>query len=118
MVIWVTGRAGAGKTALATKLIKVLGKDKSVLIDGDEFRIIFPTDFTDEDRRAHIMRMARVASMFEEKGITAVVACVSPKREWRQEARAMFRDSTLIYMAGGTLWKGTTYEEPDGEELR
>jgi adenylylsulfate kinase-like enzyme len=117
MVIWITGRAGAGKTAVARKLSWVLGADRSVVIDGDEFREIFPCTYTDYDRRAHIMRMAKIAAMFDQRGITPIVACVSPKKEWRVEARKMFGESRLIYLSGGSLWEGTTYEEPDDEEL-
>ena len=64
------------------------------------------------------MRIACFSALLEAQGYTVIIALVSPKKAWRQEARAIFKESKLIYVPGGTLWKGTTYEEPDEEELQ
>jgi adenylylsulfate kinase len=120
MVYWITGRKGAGKTPTAYKLATELLQHggRVVLFDGDDVRRHFPAGFTDRERRQHIMRIARFSALLEQQGFTVIVALVSPRKAWRQEARALFEESELIYVPGGTLWPGTTYEEPDEEELR
>lgn len=115
MVIWITGKKGAGKTAVAYKLARAY--PQSLVLDGDEMRQLFPEDFTDIGRANNIGRLAKWAAHLENEGYTAIVACISPRKEWRQAARALFTRSILIYLPGGKLWKGTTYEIPDEEEL-
>lgn len=116
MVIWITGRAGAGKTTLAHALAG--GNPRAVVLDGDEVRKHFAAGFDDASRWRHIERIARMAALLEEQGFTSVVACVSPKAGWRAAARKLLRESLLIYLPGGHLWKGTEYEEPGPDELR
>jgi len=115
MVIWITGKANAGKTTLAYKLHNLL-LPPSLVLDGDEIRKIIKSNFTDEGRRQNILTIAKLASLFEDQGLIVIVALISPKKEWRDEARKMFKESYLIYVEGGTLWKNTTYDEPDLEE--
>lgn len=116
MVIWITGKAKAGKTTMAEALQKVM--PGSLILDGDAVRQQFPTTFDEAGRRENILRIAKMAGIAEKQGIPVIVACVSPKREWREEARKMFRQSILIYVPGGILWPNTEYEEPTPDELR
>jgi len=119
MVYWITGRAKSGKTTLAKSLIEANKFKSIVLLDGDEVREHFPgTGYSDEERYEHIMRIARFAAILEKQGFLVIIALVSPRKAWRQEARKLFRESKLIYLPGGHLWEGTVYEEPDEEELR
>ena len=115
MVIFITGKSGAGKTTLAYQLAL---ENNAIVLDGDEFRQIFPIGFSDSDREIHIMRMARVAGLIEKQGLDVIIAAIIPKRIWRDQARTFCKDSKLIYLTGGTLWDGTEYEEPNKEELR
>ena len=114
MVIWVTGKKGAGKTTLAYEIKS--GLDKAVVLDGDEIRAIYPADFSDEGRKNNITRIGQLAGLIERQGYTVICALVSPKKEWRDEARSHAQKSYLIYVEGGTLWPGTTYETPDDKE--
>ena len=119
MVYWITGRKDSGKTVYAYNLAHNLKKMgvSTLILDGDEVRAVVPADFTDKGRHDHIIRIAGFASIAEAQGIIVIIALVSPRKAWRQEARKLFKKSKLIYMAGGELWPGTTYEEPDKEEL-
>jgi len=120
MVYWFTGKSSSGKTVYAKRLkreFEMSGKTV-LLLDGDEVRDIFKNDkYEDDAREAHIMRIAGFASIAEKQGITVIISLVSPKKEWRMKARKMFEKSMLIYMPGGFLWEGSTYEEPDHEEM-
>lgn len=118
-VYWITGKKGAGKTTYARRLAEELkaGGEQPVVLDGDAVREHFPAGYTDEERHEHIIRIARFAALLESEGHTPIIALVSPRKDWRQEARTYFKESYLVYLPGGTLWKGTTYEVPDREEL-
>lgn len=119
MVYFFTGRKGAGKTTAALKLALELTKagELVVLLDGDTIRRYIPTGFSDKEREKHIMTAAAYATLLEEQGFVPIISLVSPKKEWRQNARKLFKESILVYVPGGELWEGTTYEEPDKEEL-
>jgi len=116
MVFWITGKANAGKTTLAYRLQKELSVP-SVILDGDEFRGMIDFGFTDDGRHKNILTIAKLASLIEKQGFIVIISLISPKREWRNEARSLFEESILIYVEGGKLWKGTTYEEPDEDEV-
>lgn len=119
MVYWITGKASSGKTLYARRLqehFERLG-ERVLLLDGDEVRQYFETGYTDEERREHILRIAAFGSIAEDQGFLVIIALMSPKKEWRMEARKMFKRSMIIYVPGGTLWPGTIYEEPDHEEI-
>ena len=117
MVIWITGRKGSGKTTTAKRIGRQI--TNGVVIDGEQVRAMANnTDYTDDGRHRNITDIALIAAMLEQSGLVPIVACISPKKEWRMYARRMFRESVLIYRPGGTLWEGTTYEEPDAEEMR
>lgn len=117
MVIWITGRKDSGKTTTAKRLAAVI--PGAVLIDGDQIRQEMQNwDYSDDGRQQNILSIACRAAKAEERGDVAIIACVSPKKAWRMKARSMFQESILIYRPGGTLWEGTTYEEPDAEEMR
>lgn len=111
MVIWITGKKGAGKTSLAYALKR--NRKNAVVLDGDEIRAIYPADYSDRGRWKNIIRIGKLAGLLERQGFTVIVALVSPKGKWRDEARIYCRKSILIYATGGILWSGTTYEEPD-----
>ncbi len=113
MVYLITGKSNAGKTTLAYKMAIENG---GIVIDADEVRKIFPSDFSDNGREEHIVRMAKMAALLEAQQIV-YIAAIMPKKEWRDLARSYFKDSVLIYLKGGVLWEGTEYEEPQKQEL-
>jgi len=121
MVILITGKPGAGKSHYAFSLAQEL-RDEGKLVrvlDGDAVRLSNnDKDYSDYGRRNHLMRMATLAVKTEEADVIVIIAAVSPKREWRDAMRSMWRQGgRLIFLPGGTLWEGTEYERPDESEF-
>jgi len=110
MIYWITGRKNSGKTTLAYRMAKQVN---GVVLDGDEFRSEFSSDFTDDGRWSHLQRITRVACILEAQGFPVIIACVSPKRVWRKELQAMFKECIEICMPFGELWDETIFEEPE-----
>lgn len=120
MIYWITGRSGAGKTVYAKRLKREFEAAgcKVLMLDADDVRTRMNNKcYDDESRRKHIMDVAAFAAIAESQGFIVVVSIISPKKEWRNAARKLFDKSMLIYLPGGMLWPGTTYEEPDHEEF-
>jgi len=115
MVVWLTGLSGAGKTSVAKKLQRVI--PRSVVLDGDDMRLHFKAGFDDVGRCDNIMRLAHFAAILERQNYVPIIACVSPKREWRDNGRKLFKESIVIYLKGGTKWEGSEYEPPTEDEL-
>lgn len=116
MVFWITGKGFCGKTTTAQGLASVV--PNAVILDARDMRRYFPEGYNDDGRRNNIMRLAKFAAILERRGFTPIVCCVSPTKALREEARALFNESLLIYVPGGQLWEGTTYEEPDSFEIK
>lgn len=110
-VFWITGRKNSGKTTLAYRIKTQI--PNSVVLDGDEVRKYWETGFSDDERFAHLEHITKIAQLLEEQGHTVIIACVSPKREWRKHFQSMFKECLEICLPFGTLWKGTEYEEPE-----
>jgi adenylylsulfate kinase len=113
VVIFITGKSGAGKTTLANSL----KTDTTVIIDGDDFREYFKSGFSLEEKEKHILKMAKIAAMLEKQSFSVIVAAILPTKNLRQKARSYCRESFLIYLSGGSMWEGTEYEIPEKEEL-
>ena len=120
MVILITGKAGAGKTHYMHALAKELtdaGKGVATF-DGDALRgETGNKDFTDKGRIRNLIRAASLARQHEYAGDIVLCAFVAPKKEWRDMMRRFWDASRVVYIPGGTLWKGTEYETPTEEEF-
>jgi adenylylsulfate kinase len=98
--IWFTGLSGSGKSTLAFSIEKLLidsGKPAFVL-DGDNVRHGLCKDlgFSAEDRSENIRRIAEVARLMNEAGVTVMVACISPTRDCREKARSIIGDERFL----------------------
>jgi adenylyl-sulfate kinase len=91
LTVWLTGLSGSGKSTLAAALEQKLvhmGRPSYVL-DGDVLRHGLNKDlgFSPEARRENIRRAAEVARLFNDAGLIAIAAFISPYRALREEAR-------------------------------
>ena len=98
--IWFTGLSGAGKSTIANLLDKSLNADgrHTYLLDGDNLRHGLNRDlgFTDVDRIENIRRVAEVARLMIDAGLIVIVSFISPFRNERQMARALFAEGVFF----------------------
>jgi adenylylsulfate kinase-like enzyme len=109
MVIWITGRSGAGKTDLAQRFMDRLRKDgkKPYLVDGDVLRATVSKNlgFGPEDRLENCRRAGEKANRISQRGMVAVCALMSPTRDMRAAALAEIEDPVTI-----VIWKDAPLE--------
>lgn len=91
--VWLTGLSGAGKSTIAKEMERQLirGGHPACILDGDNIRHGLNRDlgFGPEDRRENIRRIAEVARLFNEAGLMAISAFISPYRADRDNARSI-----------------------------
>jgi bifunctional enzyme CysN/CysC len=145
--IWLTGLPAAGKTTLASALeqrLRELGRMTCVL-DGDSLRKGLCRDlgFSEADRVENIRRVAEVARLMVDAGLTVMVALVSPFRAQRRLASQLLSDGEFIEVFVDTpleecerrdpkgmyararkgelkdfTWIGSRYERPENPDVR
>lgn len=90
-VIWLTGLSGAGKTTLGRQLEQQLQHkgQACALLDGDVIRRGLSNNlgFSAADRAENVRRVAEVASLMADAGITVIVTLISPSAQERASAR-------------------------------
>lgn len=91
LVIWFTGLSGSGKTTLAQHLeqeLYIKGYLTQIL-DGDNIRagINNNLNFTEEDRKENIRRIAEVSKLLMNSGIITLCSFISPTKEIRDLAK-------------------------------
>jgi len=121
MVILITGKPGAGKTHYAQTLKRELEADGIPVhwIDGDIWRALKTNqDFSDAGRVQNLMSAAKVAAIHEAQSELVILSFVSPKKEWRDAMRKFWKQSRVVYIPGGSLWSGSSYEVPYEEEIK
>jgi adenylylsulfate kinase-like enzyme len=111
MIIWLTGKSGAGKTAIAKELQKSLD---SIILDGDEMResISLGAGFSKGDRTEHNYRVARLAKVLSKQS-NVIVSVIAPIKEVRENITEMI-NPTWVYLKRELPQKeGHFYEEPE-----
>jgi len=100
-VLWFTGLSGAGKSTIASAVVRELA-DRGIrteFLDGDAVRMLSPTGFTRADRDVHVTRVGYLASRLEYHGVTVVCALISPYAQARMEVRNLCRRFVEIYVS-------------------
>ena len=84
--MWMTGLPCSGKSTIVRHLQKEI--PNLAMLDGDELREWFsPKDFSKAGRDEHNRRVAHLAKLLLQHGVSSVVSLVSPYRENRSDAR-------------------------------
>lgn len=83
MIVWLTGIPGAGKTTIAGALVDrlLIQGSRVEWLDGDALRASRFADtvgFSEEERRAHVRRVAYLARRLEGHVDAVIVSLVSP----------------------------------------
>lgn len=119
-MILITGKKGAGKSTYAQKLKDEMEAEdyKVVWLDGDLFRKeLGNNDYSEEGRRRNLKDAAEAAADYERRGYTVLLSFIAPKKSFRKMMRSHWDASRIVYLPGGTLWAGTTYERPSEREM-
>ena len=120
MVILITGKKGSGKSTYAQRLKAEMEAEayRVIWLDGDLFRKEMKNDdYTDEGRLRNLRDAAKAAADYERLGYTVLLSFIAPKKSFRKMMRSYWEVSRVVYMPGGTLWEGTTYERPSEREI-
>ena len=88
---WFTGLSGAGKSTIAGELVPLLRErgENPFILDGDVLRQGLCRDlgFSEADRTENQRRVAEVAAILLQVGVSPIVAFISPLANAREEAR-------------------------------
>lgn len=101
--LWFTGLSGSGKSTLAHAVENALYDRgcKTYVLDGDNIRFGLNKNlgFSPEDRTENIRRIGEVSKLFNDAGVIALTAFISPYRADRDAARAINPESFIeIYV--------------------
>jgi adenylyl-sulfate kinase len=102
VLVWFTGVAASGKTTVARALEKVM-RDRGLKVenlDADEVRANLSPDlgYTPRDRDFNTKRLAYMGKVLARNGVSAIVAAVSPLRQYRDRARGMVDQFVEVYV--------------------
>jgi len=99
-VVWLTGISAAVKSTIANIVEQDLHArgHHTYLLDGDRVRCGLNSDlgFNESDRLENVRRVAEVAHLMVEAGLIVLVAFISPFRNQRDRARALFGREEFI----------------------
>ena len=95
--VWFTGLSGSGKSSVAMKVEQRLLENgcPAYVLDGDNLRHGLNADlgFSMADRAENLRRLAHIATLMADSGLTVLVPAISPLHEHRQLARKVHSDS-------------------------
>jgi adenylylsulfate kinase-like enzyme len=116
-ILWITGRPGSGKTALARAVEGALLErgGRAEVLDERDFGVLLAPDGTDADAVAR--RLALVAGLLARNGVAALVAAHSPSRATREEFRANAESAFIEAFCDGDETGRGAYEPPAAPEI-
>tara|TARA_R110002073_G_scaffold25832_3_gene85317 strand:- start:53273 stop:53923 length:651 start_codon:yes stop_codon:yes gene_type:complete len=116
--IWLTGLSASGKSTLANALEVSLAERgfHTYLLDGDNVRQGLNKDLgmSDSDRAENIRRVGEVARLMTDAGLIIITAFISPFRDDRDKARALFSANNFIEVFVDTPLAVCEQRDPKG----
>ncbi len=99
--LWFTGLSGSGKSSVAVLVEqKLLERGcPAYILDGDNLRHGLNADlgFSMADRAENLRRLAHVATLMADAGLTVLVPAISPLEEHRELARKVHADQGVSF---------------------
>ena len=99
--VWFTGLSGSGKSSVAVVAEQMLLENNcpAYILDGDNLRHGLNADlgFSMADRAENLRRLAHVATLMADAGLTVLVPAISPLHEHRQLARAVHEEAGIEF---------------------
>ena len=99
--VWFTGLSGSGKSSIAVIVEQMLLEHGSpaYILDGDNLRHGLNADlgFSMADRAENLRRLAHVATLMADAGLTVLVPAISPLQEHRDLARSVHADAGIEF---------------------
>ena len=116
--IWLTGLSGSGKSTLANALEVALTEQgkHTYLLDGDNVRhgLNKNLGMSDQDRTENIRRVSEVAKLMVDAGLVVITAFISPFRDDRDAARALFEDGEFVEVFADAPLEECEKRDPKG----
>lgn len=98
--IWFTGLSGSGKSTLANSLQKEMSLKgmESIVLDGDNIRKTVNKDlgFSMVDREENNRRVAEIAKIVNDSGISVICSLITPSNKMRDDIRKLIGEKKLI----------------------
>jgi bifunctional enzyme CysN/CysC len=102
VTVWLTGLSGSGKSAIADLVLAKLTSvgTTAYVLDADNLRHGLNSDlgFSPNDRAENCRRVAEVARLFADAGVTCIVPIISPYTTDRCEARRRHEQDGLCFV--------------------
>ena len=99
--VWFTGLSGSGKSSVAVLAEQTLLEHgcPAYILDGDNLRHGLNADlgFTMADRAENLRRLAHVATLMADAGLTVLVPAISPLEEHRELARKVHLEAGIEF---------------------
>ena len=118
VTVWLTGLSASGKSTLAFALEAALLERgvAAYVLDGDNMRFGLNRDlgFSPEDRTENIRRIGEVCRLFQDAGMVALAAFISPYVADRDQVRAIHPDGAFVEVYVDTPLEVCEVRDPKG----